>query len=240
MTPVAWTPRGPMLRGMTTANAQRDALSDPLPADPMPTLRAWLEDATLRAVTPNPNAMTLATADAEGRPSARIVLCKDLDAARGRILFYTNRRSRKGSELAANPHAALLFHWDALDRQGRVEGPVTLLPDEESDAYFASRPLESRIGAWASEQTRPIESREALLRQVEAVRERFGVDAKGEDAHIPRPPHWGGYAVWAQHVELWSGKPARIHDRARWTRDLEAAGEGEFRGGAWTVARLQP
>lgn len=215
-------------------------LPDELPADPFPTFRAWFDEARDRKIQPNPNAMALATIDPDGRPSVRIVLCKDMDVARGSITFYTNRESRKGSALESHPRAAVVFHWDAFDRQVRIEGPVTHTSDEESDAYFASRSVASRIGAWASDQSRPIASRGELLGKVAAAVAKHGVNlANPFSSGVPRPPHWGGYRVWAESVELWMGSNVRVHDRARWTRTL-TPDDTAFVGGAWSATRLQP
>jgi pyridoxamine 5'-phosphate oxidase len=200
-----------------------------LPADPLPLLGAWLQEAS--AVIRNAHAMTLATVDAEGRPAARMVICRGLDVREGWIVFYTDRESAKGKALEVNPYAALVFHWDAHERQVRVAGPVTLSPDAESDAYWHSRPPDARVVAAASDQSRPIESRAAFLAKVEREASR--------GADIPRPKRWGGYRVWAERVELWVGQPARAHDRALWTRTLTATDDG-FRGGAWRANRLQP
>lgn len=214
-----------------------ELLDDPLPDNPFPTLEAWLAEATRRAIQPNPNAMALATATDSGAPSVRIVLCRGMDTNGGSLWFYTNASSRKGRELASNPRAAVAFHWDALDRQARVEGVVEPLPEADSDAYFASRRWEKRIGAWASDQSRPVASRRELLEKVNATLRRFGIDPDNPpppDAQvdIPRPPHWGGYRLTAHAVELWVGSPGRIHDRAVWTRPPG--------GGAWASTRLQP
>ncbi len=219
-----------------------DGLPETLPADPMPVLGAWLDEATQAKITPNPNAITLATADERGRPSARIVLCKAIVQDPGYLVFYTNSTSRKGRELAANPHVAAVFHWDAYGRQGRVEGRVVRSPDSESDAYFASRHWASRLGAWASEQSRPIESREALLEKVaQKVIELdldLGAMLDGRPVEIPRPEYWHGYRLWIERAELWAGGTGRIHDRAVWTRPV---GEGERPDvGAWSATRLQP
>jgi pyridoxamine 5'-phosphate oxidase len=187
-------------------------------------------------VQPNPNAMVMATVDADGRPSARVVLCKGLRGEDGSVVFFTNYESRKGGALAAHPRAALVFHWDALDRQVRIEGSVSRVPDAESDAYFAGRPWESRVGAWSSAQSRPVRSRRELLERVEATMRKFGIDPKsppkpGAAVDIPRPPHWGGYRVTADSVELWVSGKGRIHDRAVWKR------EGS---GPWRATRLCP
>jgi pyridoxamine 5'-phosphate oxidase len=224
-----------------------DRLPDPLPAEPLATAAAWLAEAWRLHVQPNPNAMTLATCTAEGgRPSARIVLCKDIVAHPGYVVFYTNYQSRKGRELAENPRAAAVLHFDVLQCQVRLEGLVELSPSAESEAYFASRALQSRIGAWASAQSEPIESRERLRAAVDETARRFGVDPRAttQDAaaqvQVPRPPHWGGYRLWAEAVELWVEGDARIHDRARWTRNLRRLQNGRMEAGAWSVTRLQP
>ena len=180
------------------------------------------------------------------RPSARVVLCKALEPEAGSVLFFTNYASRKGTELASAPEAALCFHWDALDRQVRLEGPVTPASPAESDAYFASRPWLSRASAWASHQSQPVGSRQELADALARTLRRFGIDPDlppppHADVEIPRPPHWGGYRLWARAVELWAGAPAgRLHDRGAWARELRAAGPGGFSGGAWSVTRLQP
>ncbi|MFG0274066.1 MAG: pyridoxamine 5'-phosphate oxidase [Phycisphaerales bacterium] len=216
------------------------ALPDDLPANPVEVLEAWLAEAAEKAVQPNPNAMTLATVDEQGRPDARIVLCKGIDVDAGTVTFYTNRTSRKGRELGATPRAALVFFWDTLDRQVRVEGPVTHASDAESDAYFQSRHWQSRLGASASDQSQPIESREALLEKVMMKAMELGIDLDNpEKAEIPRPEHWGGYRVWAERVELWISGPGRVHDRAAWTRTLAPDGDA-WTGGAWSSTRLQP
>ena len=221
-----------------------DQLPETLPPDPFPTVKAWLDLAYARKAQPNPNAMTLATVDPDGRPSARIVLLKGLDVDRGVVTFYTNRNSRKGKALAAHPRAALIVHWDALDRQIRIEGAVTLASDAESDAYYGSRHPASRIGAWASDQSEPIASRDELLMKVAETMEKLGVGFDNAERigpnDIPRPPHWGGYRVWADSVELWLGNSARIHDRARWTRTLTDDGAEGFKTSEWSATRLQP
>ena len=208
----------------------KPSLPDVLPADPMPLLEQWLAEAT--GAIRNAIAMALATVDADGRPTVRMVLCRGVDVRDGWLVFYTDRGSDKGRALAANPCAAVVFHWDAFERQVRVEGPVTLVPDADSDAYWASRPHEARVAASASEQSRPVPSRAAFLSRVAATAARF-------DGGVPRPDRWGGYRIWAERVELWVGQPARAHDRARWVRTLAPAAEG-FRGGPWHATRLQP
>lgn len=187
---------------------------------PLQQFDRWFTEA-LAAKLPEPNAMTLATVDADGRPSARIVLIKGYDE-RG-FVWYTNYRSRKGRELAHNPRAALLFHWPELERQVRIEGTVSKVDAAESDAYYASRPLDSRIGAWASPQSQPIPGKAWLLAQAAEMGLRHGLNPK-------RPQHWGGYRVAPDSFEFWQGRPSRLHDRLLYTR--EASG--------WARARLSP
>lgn len=192
-------------------------------ADPIRQFQTWFAQA-LDAKLPEPNAMTVATVDAAGRPAARILLIKGVDE-RG-FVFFTNYESRKGHELTANPHAALLFHWIELERQVRIEGKVELTSDAESDAYFHSRPLGSRIGAWASEQSAVIANREALEAREREIGAQYGDNP-------PRPPHWGGYRLVPQAIEFWQGRPSRLHDRIRYTRDASD-------GGGWRIERLAP
>jgi pyridoxamine 5'-phosphate oxidase len=224
-----------------------EVLPEPLPAEPLSIAQTWLAQAWSARQQPNPNAMVLATTTPDGHPSARVVLCKDIQPAPGFVVFYTNYDSRKGHELAANGRAAVVMHWDHMHRQVRVEGVVVKAPDADSDAYFASRALASRIGAWASKQSEPVASRAELLSAVDAAAKRLGVsersaanDAAGTDVQVPRPPHWGGFRLWAEAVELWVEGDARIHDRARWTRTLAARGDGQFDAGPWNATRLQP
>ena len=223
-----------------------DLLPDPLPTEPMALAAAWLATALAARQQPNPDSMVLATATASGQPSARVVLCKEIDVELGRVSFVTNYDSRKGRELAENARAALVFHWDHVHRQIRVEGVVVKSPAAESDAYFETRNWQRRIGAWASAQSQPLRSREQLNQALRAAADRFATphptpDNSGQalEVHIPRPPFWGGYYVWADAVELWIEGAARIHERARWTRSLTTAGAG-LRSGPWSATRLQP
>ncbi|MGC1459780.1 MAG: pyridoxamine 5'-phosphate oxidase [Steroidobacteraceae bacterium] len=209
-------------------------LGNPLPAQPLLVASEWLAEAWRRRLQPNPNAMTLATATLEGWPAARIVLCKDVVGVPGYVVFYTNFHSRKGLELTKNPRAAAVMHWDHMHRQVRIEGLVEPAPAADSDAYFASRARESRVGAWASAQSRPVASREALMAQVREATQRFA------NTEVPRPSFWGGYRLWAEAVELWVEGDARIHDRARWTRSLKRVPDGSMQPGPWSATRLQP
>lgn len=220
-------------------------LPEVLPDDPMAWVEAWLGIATEQAVQRNPNAMTLATVGADGSPSARVVLCKSLVADPGFVVFYTNYGSRKLADIEAQRNVAVTFHWDALGRQARLEGPAVRSPAAESDAYFAARGPGSQLGAWGSDQSRPIASREALIAQLDARARQLGVDraagsARDASPSIPRPPYWGGVRIWPCAVELWLEGVDRIHDRARWTRLLEPRDDHSFGAGPWSATRLQP
>jgi pyridoxamine 5'-phosphate oxidase len=207
-------------------------LPSTLPADPMPIVEAWFREARERKVQPNPDSMVLASATPDGSPSARVVLCKRLVADPGYVVFFTNYESRKGHELAANPRVAGVFHWDAMSRQVRLEGRVELSPAKESDEYFSSRALDSRIGAWASLQSQPLDSRATLLKRV-------AIEAARHGTAPTRPPHWGGYRFWPESVELWCEGAFRVHDRAIWRRSIERTADG-FGVGSWQSTRLYP
>jgi pyridoxamine 5'-phosphate oxidase len=220
--------------------ASEDLLPEPLPGDPLPLFAAWLQDAVAKRVQPNADAMVLATTDADCRPSARVVLCKRIDVASGYVVFFTNYESRKSRELSRQPRASAVLHWDALHRQVRIEGPVVRSPAAESDQYFASRALDSRVGAWASRQSEPLVSRAALVQQVAAARAKFGIAPDSTTGNVPRPPHWGGLRLWIDTIELWVEGPFRVHDRAVWKRELRQAGNDSFTAGAWQSTRLNP
>jgi pyridoxamine 5'-phosphate oxidase len=219
--------------------AADELLPDPLPADPMPMFANWFSEARTRQVQPNPDAMVLATVGEDGAPSARVVLCKRLVADQGFVVFFTNYESRKSRELIAHPRAATVFHWDAMHRQVRLEGPILRSPAPESDQYFATRAFESRIGAWASKQSEPLAARSKLTDQVREVMHRLGL-GPGAQGEVPRPPHWGGFRLWIDTIELWSEGAGRIHDRALWRRPLTKKDEFSYTGGLWKATRLNP
>jgi pyridoxamine 5'-phosphate oxidase len=189
--------------------------------DPFELFDLWFAEARA-SETNDPEAMSLATADPDGRPSVRIVLLKGHGP--DGFVFYTNQRSRKGEELAANPNAALLFHWKSLRRQVRIEGKANPVSASEADSYFASRSRDSQLGAWASDQSQPLASRAEFEARYEAMRQKF------EGGDVPRPPHWGGYRVTPDRIEFWTDRPHRLHERRLFTR----AGEG------WTEGLLYP
>jgi pyridoxamine 5'-phosphate oxidase len=207
-------------------------------------LKAWFEAGVAARATPNPDAITVATVDADGTPSARIVLCRGIAVDPGYVVFYSNYNSRKSKALDANPKCAVVFHWDAFQRQARLECIAVRSPEEESDAYFASRDAVKQLGAWSSDQSEPLAHRDVLFDQVMNAAERFGIDllniADVPGDVIPRPPHWGGWRLWASAVELWVGETTRMHDRVRFERTLTPAQDGGFIAGPWSATRLQP
>ncbi|SDV50137.1 pyridoxamine 5'-phosphate oxidase [Chitinasiproducens palmae] len=209
------------LADLRRSYAQGVLLEADVQSDPIQQFEHWFAD-VLACELPDPNAMTLATASRDGRPSARIVLLKGI--VDGGFRFFTNYDSRKGRDLAENPHASLSFYWVGLERQVRIEGTVAKTSAQDSDEYFFSRPVESRLGAWASEQSQPVADRAALEQREREFKARFGDDP-------PRPPHWGGYQLSPQTIEFWQGRPSRLHDRLVYSRNAD---------GSWTLSRLSP
>ena len=199
-------------------------LPDELPNDPMHWVEAWLVDATEKAVKRNPNSIAVVTVGKDGLPSARMVLCKEFQADPGYLVFYTNYESSKARQIEENPNVAVLIHWDQLGRQVRTEGQAVRSPAAESDAYFATRDWGSQIGAWASDQSAPLESREALIEKVKEYEARF------EGREVPRPPHWTGYALSPETVEFWTQREFRLHDRILYSQQ----------DGRWVKQRLNP
>lgn len=192
-----------------------------IPADPVPLFSRWIEEA-IDAEANEPNAMSLATVSEDGRPNVRVVLLKGIED--NSLEFFTNYLSQKGKELENNPQAAVAFWWPELERQVRIRGPVEKLSREENEVYFQSRPRESQIGAWVSDQSTPVESREVLKEIIETVTDRF------EGRTVPTPDFWGGYSIRIDEIEFWQGRPARLHDRILYTRDKDR----------WKIERLQP
>lgn len=226
---------------MTENRPTDDSLLD----DPLTLLREWIGDAESELAHENPTAMALATVTPEGIPDARMVICRGFDFERGWLVFYTDLRSTKGRQLRECPRASAIFHWNSLQRQIRLEGPVTLAPNPQSDAYFAKRPAGSQAAAWASHQSQPLESRAVLEKLYLQQKSRFGVTDPDRPAAIPRPEYWGGYRIWIETIEFWTGMQNRLHDRAAYRRELEPASAdadgGEcFMGFEWSASRLSP
>ncbi len=220
-------------------------LPRPLPVDPLPLVEQWLAAVAASGRLRNPTAMALATADEQGRPAVRMVLLKHLSVTAGFAVFYTHYGSRKGRELDVNARAAGALYWEELGVQVRLEGPVARSPDDESDAYFATRPRGSQINALVSEQSAPLEDFDAFL---STMREKSAgpggaagaADPAAGEAVVVRPPYWGGYRLWLDGVELWLAGTDRCHERVRYERSLSRADEWTFSGGPWQSHRLQP
>ena len=211
-------------------DAPRDqSLADPLPADPFSILLRWFVEAQSSGLA-NPDAMTVGTLDERGDPRARTVLCRGVDMQRGALVFYTNRDSAKGRQIAGRARASAVLYWDPLGRQACAAGIVEHTSDAESDAYWSTRPRLSQIAARGSRQSQPIANRAALLEQIDAEARRFG-GIDGTEP-VPRPAHWGGYRIVLDRLELWVASSGRAHDRVLWQRERE--------GTAWRAARLQP
>ena len=225
-----------------------DHLPNELPTNPMHWADAWIKEAITNKIQRNPTSMTLVTVDTNSNPSARIVLCKEFVPDPGYLVFYTNYKSRKIKDLERCAQVAAVFHWDALGRQIRIEGLAVFSPVEESDAYFKTRNWGSQLGAWGSDQSKVLESRQALTTQLKERATRLNLPVsddmktllRTEQPTIERPPHWGGIRIWASTIELWIEGQDRIHDRGSWTRKLFKESEYTFNTTPWTGTRLQP
>ena len=211
--------------------------------NPLLLLQSWLNEAMELDLQPNPDTMAIATSNSQGLPNVRMVLCKEINTKEGYVVFYTNYNSVKSLEIKENPKCSALFHWDKLGYQIRIRGEILQSPDEENDTYFASRHLGSQVGAWASNQSNPVEDREALDDQFKKILDRFNLTSESitqNEQKIPRPPNWGGYRLWIEEIEFWLNQKDRLHDRLHFRRALTISSEGIETEKKWTVKRLQP
>ena len=211
--------------------------------NPLLLLQSWFNEAMELDLQPNPDTMAIATSNSQGLPNVRMVLCKEINTEEGYVVFYTNYNSVKSMEIKENPKCSALFHWDKLGYQIRIRGEILQSPDEENDTYFASRHLGSQVGAWASNQSNPVEDREALDDQFKKILDRFNLTSESitrNEQKIPRPPHWGGYRLWIEEIEFWLNQKDRLHDRLHFRRALTIINEGIETEKNWTVKRLQP
>jgi len=211
--------------------------------NPLLLLQSWLNEAMELDLQPNPDTMAIATSNSQGLPNVRMVLCKEINTEEGYVVFYTNYNSVKSMEIKENPKCSALFHWDKLGYQIRIRGEILQSPDEENDAYFASRHLGSQVGAWASNQSDPVVDRQALDDQFRKILDRFNLTNESitrNEQKIPRPPHWGGYRLWIEEIEFWLNQKDRLHDRLHFRRVLTISSEGIETEKKWAVKRLQP
>ena len=221
----------------------RKILSQSMTQNPLLLLQSWLNEAMELDLQPNPDTMAIATSNSQGLPNVRMVLCKEINTEEGYVVFYTNYNSVKSLEIKENPKCSALFHWDKLGYQIRISGEILQSPDEENDTYFASRHLGSQVGAWASNQSNPVEDREALDDQFKKILDRFNLTSESitrNEQKIPRPPNWGGYRLWIEEIEFWLNQKDRLHDRLHFRRALTISSEGIETEKKWTVKRLQP
>ncbi len=211
--------------------------------NPLLLLQSWFNEALELDLQPNPDTMAIATSNSQGLPNVRMVLCKEINTEEGYVVFYTNYNSVKSMEIKENPKCSALFHWDKLGYQIRIRGEILQSPDEENDAYFASRHLGSQVGAWASNQSNPVVDRQALDDQFRKILDRFNLTNESitrNEKKIPRPPHWGGYRLWIEEIEFWLNQKDRLHDRLHFRRALTISSEDIETEKNWTVKRLQP
>ena len=221
----------------------RKILSQSMTQNPLLLLQSWLNEAMELDLQPNPDSMAIATSNSQGLPNVRMVLCKEINTEEGYVVFYTNYNSVKSLEIKENPKCSALFHWDKLGYQIRIRGEILQSPDEENDTYFASRHLGSQVGAWASNQSNPVEDREALDDQFKKILDRFNLTSESitrNEQKIPRPPNWGGYRLWIEEIEFWLNQKDRLHDRLHFKRALTINSEGIATEKKWIVKRLQP
>lgn len=221
------------------------SFSNSIPKDPLPVVHAWMEEARNKRIQPHPNAITIASVDVSGKPSARVVLIKDFSPKEGYIVFYTHYKSRKSLEFVDNPWAAGVVHWDHLGRQIRFEGLITKSPDDESNAYFATRDWRSQLNAWTSEQSQPISDYKQLLDRANRQAKKMNlpkIDSTGpdKDFSVQRPPFWGGFRMWFCSIEFWIARSARFHERIQYKRSLKKDDDGGPVTGPWHHQRLQP
>ena len=218
-------------------------LSQSMTQNPLLLLQSWLNEAMELDLQPNSDTMAIATSNSQGLPNVRMVLCKEINTEEGYVVFYTNYNSVKSMEIKENPKCSALFHWDKLGYQIRIKGEILQSPDEENDAYFASRHLGSQVGAWASNQSNPVVDRQALDDQFRKILDRFNLTNESitrNEQKIPRPPHWGGYRLWIEEIEFWLNQKDRLHDRLHFRRVLTISSEGIETEKKWAVKRLQP
>ena len=221
----------------------RKILSQSMTQNPLLLLQSWLNEAMELDLQPNPDTMAIATSNSQGLPNVRMVLCKEINTEEGYVVFYTNYNSVKSLEIKENPKCSALFHWDKLGYQIRIRGEILQSPEKENDNYFASRHLGSQVGAWASNQSNPVEDREALDDQFKKILDRFNLSSEAitqNEQKIPRPPNWGGYRLWIEEIEFWLNQKDRLHDRLHFRRALTISSEGIETEKKWTVKRLQP
>jgi pyridoxamine 5'-phosphate oxidase len=218
-------------------------LSQSMTQNPLLLLQSWFNEALELDLQPNPDTMAIATSNSQGLPNVRMVLCKEINTEEGYVVFYTNYNSVKSMEIKENPKCSALFHWDKLGYQIRIRGEILQSPDEENDAYFASRHLGSQVGAWASNQSNSVVDRQALDDQFRKILDRFNLTNESitrNEKKIPRPPHWGGYRLWIEEIEFWLNQKDRLHDRLHFRRALTISSEDIETEKNWTVKRLQP
>ncbi len=211
--------------------------------NPVLILKEWMDEVVQSKIQPNPNSMSISTIDAKGRPNSRMVLCKEVNEKLGYLVFYTNYESNKAKEIGVNNECSGLFHWDTFGYQVRVRGTIVQSPEVDSDKYFATRDIGSKLSAWASHQSQIVEDRESLDNQFQQTMDKFNVkesQLESSDINIPRPEFWGGYQIWIREIELWLNQKDRFHDRLSFKRTLAITSSGIEASNDWAIKRLQP